>query len=52
MAITVSASEKNTIEIFREYSTNQIMITGQIPIGNSTKEWISVKTQQSIHCMR
>ncbi len=53
-AMTVSASEKNSIDIYREYNTNQIVISGNIPIGNSTKEWISVvdPTINTLHAMK
>lgn len=53
-AITVAANEKNTIEIYREYNTNKVVITGQIPIEDSTKEWISVldPTINTLHALK
>ncbi|MFY3793073.1 D-alanyl-D-alanine carboxypeptidase/D-alanyl-D-alanine endopeptidase [Ureibacillus sp. MALMAid1270] len=53
-AITVDANDKNTIEIYREYNTNKIFITGNIPFGDSTKEWISVldPTINTLHALK
>lgn len=53
-AVTVSTSEKNTIEIFREYNTNQVVITGQIPMGNTEKEWIALQdpTINTLHAIK
>lgn len=53
-ATTVSANEKDTLEIYREYNTNQVVITGQIPVGNSTKEWIALQdpTINTLHSVR
>ncbi|HWL22959.1 MAG TPA: D-alanyl-D-alanine carboxypeptidase/D-alanyl-D-alanine-endopeptidase [Ureibacillus sp.] len=42
-ATSVTASEKDTLKIYREYNTNQVIITGQIPVGNISKEWISLE---------
>ncbi len=53
-ALTTKATEKNTIKIYREYNTNQIVITGQIPVGNTTKEWISLHdpTINTLHAIK
>lgn len=53
-AITVSTSEKKTLEIIREYNTNQIVIIGQLPVGSSSKEWISHHdpTLNTLHAMK
>lgn len=41
-AKTVGATEKNTIEIYRQNNSNKIVITGNIPTGKTKKEWISL----------
>ncbi|KGR78510.1 D-alanyl-D-alanine carboxypeptidase/D-alanyl-D-alanine endopeptidase [Ureibacillus manganicus] len=53
-ALTVSKSEKDTLEISREYNTNQIVISGQIPVGNTSKEWISLQdpTVNTLYAMK
>lgn len=40
---TVPSGQSDTLGISREHGTNEIVISGQIPIGASaTKEWVSV----------
>lgn len=40
---TVPKGTKNTLKIERQYGTNNIMITGNVPIGSAgRKEWITV----------
>lgn len=41
-AKTVSKGQKNTIKVTRKYNTNQIIISGNIPIGSSTREWVTL----------
>ncbi|HWL13623.1 MAG TPA: D-alanyl-D-alanine carboxypeptidase/D-alanyl-D-alanine-endopeptidase [Ureibacillus sp.] len=41
-AATVDKNQKNTIEILRQYGTNQITITGNIPYGTSFKDWVTL----------
>jgi len=40
---TVAKNSKNTITIKRKYNTNEIVISGQIPVGRKAKEWVTVK---------
>ncbi|MBK3493472.1 D-alanyl-D-alanine carboxypeptidase/D-alanyl-D-alanine-endopeptidase [Viridibacillus sp. YIM B01967] len=40
---TVDANEKNTLEITRHYKSNQIVISGNLPIGQTEREWITVE---------
>ena len=42
-AVTVAAGEENTLEIRRMNNTNQIIISGQLPEGESTKVWVSLQ---------
>ena len=42
-AITVAANEENTLEIIRTLGTNQIVISGNIPQGESAKVWVSLQ---------
>ncbi|RHW38550.1 D-alanyl-D-alanine carboxypeptidase/D-alanyl-D-alanine-endopeptidase [Lysinibacillus yapensis] len=41
-ARTVEKSQKNTIEILREYGTNKILITGNIPSQTTFKDWVTL----------
>ena len=41
-AKTVSKENRNTLSITRKYRTNQVIITGNIPVGSTTKEWVTV----------
>ena len=41
-AKTVSKEHRNTVSITRKYRTNEVIITGNIPVGSTTKEWITV----------
>jgi D-alanyl-D-alanine carboxypeptidase/D-alanyl-D-alanine-endopeptidase (penicillin-binding protein 4) len=41
-AVTVNRNEKNTIEILRQYGTNQITITGNIPFNSTFKDWVTL----------
>ena len=42
-AVTVAAGEENTLEIRRTNNTNQIIISGQLPEGESAKVWVSLQ---------
>ncbi|WP_235801875.1 D-alanyl-D-alanine carboxypeptidase/D-alanyl-D-alanine endopeptidase [Ureibacillus manganicus] len=42
-ALTVAASEENTLEILRTNDTNQIIISGNLPQGESAKNWVSLQ---------
>lgn len=41
-ARTVSRGQRNTLTIRRTYNTNQVVISGNIPIGSSKKEWVTL----------
>ena len=41
-AKTVSKESRNTLSITRKYRTNEVVITGNIPIGSTKKEWVTV----------
>lgn len=41
-ALTVNKNQKNTIEILREYGTNKITITGNIPYNTTFKDWVTL----------
>lgn len=53
-AKTVSKGQRNTINIVRRYKTNQIIITGNIPIGSSAKEWVTLfdPTINTLHAIK
>ncbi|MEK4698185.1 D-alanyl-D-alanine carboxypeptidase/D-alanyl-D-alanine-endopeptidase [Solibacillus sp. FSL R7-0668] len=42
-ATTVAGGEENTLEIRRLNGTNQIVITGALPLGESAKVWVSLQ---------
>lgn len=39
---TVSRNSRNTVSIKRNYNTNEIVISGQIPVGKKFKQWVTV----------
>lgn len=53
-AKTVSKGYRNTINIVRRYNTNQIIITGNIPVGSSAKEWVTLfdPTINTLHAIK
>lgn len=42
-AQTVEAGKTNTVTIERMYETNQIVISGNLPVDKTKKEWVTVK---------
>lgn len=42
-AKTVKKGQKSTLKIQRTYNTNLIVISGNLPIGSSKKEWVTVQ---------
>ncbi len=42
-AKTVKKGQKNTIVINRTYNTNKIVISGDLPLDSSSKEWVTVQ---------
>ncbi|SOC36476.1 D-alanyl-D-alanine carboxypeptidase/D-alanyl-D-alanine endopeptidase [Ureibacillus acetophenoni] len=42
-AITVPSGENRTVSVERIYQTNQILISGNIPIGRTFRDWITVQ---------
>lgn len=42
-ARTVEAGKTNTVTIERSYQTNQIVISGNLPIDKTVKEWVTVQ---------
>lgn len=53
-AQTVSKGQKNTIEVTRRYNTNQIIITGNLPVGSSSREWVTLydPTINTLHALK
>lgn len=41
-AKTVAKGQRNTVSIRRTYNTNQVVISGNMPIGSSKKEWVTL----------
>ena len=41
-ALTVEAGNSNTVTIERTYRTNQIVISGNLPIDKTKREWVTV----------
>ncbi|TQR20863.1 D-alanyl-D-alanine carboxypeptidase/D-alanyl-D-alanine-endopeptidase [Psychrobacillus vulpis] len=42
-AQTVESGKSNTVTIERLYQTNQIVVSGNIPVDKTKKEWVTVK---------
>ncbi|HWL25430.1 MAG TPA: D-alanyl-D-alanine carboxypeptidase/D-alanyl-D-alanine-endopeptidase [Ureibacillus sp.] len=42
-AITGAAGTSNTLTVERTYRTNQIVITGNLPVGKTFRDWITVQ---------
>ncbi len=42
-AVTVAKGEETTLEIRRTNGTNQIVISGNLPLGGSAKVWVSLQ---------
>lgn len=40
-AVTVQQNQRNTIEIERQYGTNKIVISGNIPVNTTIKDWVT-----------
>ncbi|MGM9966522.1 MAG: D-alanyl-D-alanine carboxypeptidase/D-alanyl-D-alanine-endopeptidase [Rummeliibacillus sp.] len=40
---TVEANEPNTLTIERQFRTNKIVVSGNLPINKSLKEWVTVQ---------
>ncbi|MFP3919046.1 D-alanyl-D-alanine carboxypeptidase/D-alanyl-D-alanine-endopeptidase [Lysinibacillus telephonicus] len=53
-AVTVNANQSNTIQIERQYRTNTIVVTGNIPIGSSFKDWVTLydPTINTLHAIK
>lgn len=41
-AKTVAKGQRNTLSIRRTYNTNQVVITGNLPVGSSKREWVTL----------
>jgi len=41
-AKTVASNEKNTIEIIRKHRSNEVVISGNIPVGEPHKDWVTL----------
>ena len=41
-AVTVNQNQESTIEMNRQYGTNKILVTGNIPIDTSFKDWVTL----------
>lgn len=53
-AMTVNKNQQNTIEILRQYGTNQVTITGNIPFGTTFKDWVTLfdPTINTLHAIK
>ncbi|SOC20948.1 D-alanyl-D-alanine carboxypeptidase/D-alanyl-D-alanine-endopeptidase (penicillin-binding protein 4) [Ureibacillus xyleni] len=53
-AKTVRKGQRNTVKVIRKYRTNQIVITGNLPVASSTKEWITLQdpTINTLHATK
>lgn len=53
-AKTVNRGQKNTIEVVRKHNTNQVIITGNIAIGSSMREWVTLydPTINTLHALQ
>ncbi|MEK4759281.1 D-alanyl-D-alanine carboxypeptidase/D-alanyl-D-alanine-endopeptidase [Viridibacillus sp. FSL E2-0187] len=49
-AKTVKETDVNTLDITRLYKSNQIVVSGNLPIGKTGREWITVKNP-TIHTL-
>lgn len=41
-AKTVARGKANTLSIRREYNTNRVIISGNIPVGSTRREWVTL----------
>jgi len=41
-AVTVEPGQSNTVTIIRSYRTNQVVISGNLPIDKTKREWVTV----------
>lgn len=53
-AKTVKNGQKNTISIKRSYNSNRIVITGNLPVGSTSKDWVTVPnpTINTLHAIK
>lgn len=53
-ATTVHSKEKNTLEIKRLHQTNEVIVSGHIPLGTPVKEWVTVMdpTINTLHAFK
>ena len=53
-AVTVSANQANTIQIERQFQTNNIVVTGNIPVGSTFKDWVTLydPTINTLHAIK
>ena len=42
-AMTVEAGQSNTLSVERTYQTNKIVVNGNLPIGKTYRDWITVQ---------
>ncbi|CAM5218050.1 D-alanyl-D-alanine carboxypeptidase/D-alanyl-D-alanine-endopeptidase (Penicillin-binding protein 4) OS=Ureibacillus acetophenoni OX=614649 GN=SAMN05877842_102396 PE=3 SV=1 [Ureibacillus acetophenoni] len=42
-AVTVATGQANTLSVERTYQTNQIVISGNLPVGRTYRDWITVQ---------
>lgn len=51
---TVKGDDANTLEVKRIFRTDEIVLTGNIPIGSPMKEWVTVHdpTINTLHAMK
>lgn len=53
-SVTTKKGSRNTISVKRKLGTNDVVVSGQIPIGSSSKKWVTVKdpTLTTLHYAR
>ncbi|TSI03347.1 D-alanyl-D-alanine carboxypeptidase/D-alanyl-D-alanine-endopeptidase [Lysinibacillus sp. BW-2-10] len=53
-ARTVSPNDKTTIEIKRQYQTNTIIVSGNLPVGDPFKDWVTLQdpTINTLHAIK
>ncbi|KGR74557.1 D-alanyl-D-alanine carboxypeptidase/D-alanyl-D-alanine endopeptidase [Ureibacillus sinduriensis] len=53
-AMTVNRNQQNTIEILRQYGTNEVIVTGNIPYETTFKDWVTLfdPTINTLHAIK
>lgn len=53
-AMTVHSDSKNTIEVERIHRSNEVVVSGNIPMGDPMKEWVTLQdpTINTLHALK